>query len=196
MKKQLLVIHGAESFDSYEGYLEYLRTATQSLEGMKRNGWKDGLPAVLPEYDVYRPAMPCQQNAKYSEWKIWFDKILPLLDDGVALVGHSTGGIFLAQYLSENKSPRAIRSTHLIAAPAAAAHGSSMADFHLPSSLKGLEEQGGMIYLYFSKDDPVIPFADSEVYAKLLPAAKLRIFTDKGHFNGSTFPELITDIQN
>ncbi len=196
MKKQILVIHGATAFDSYEEYIEYLCAGEPKLERMQRNGWKDGLSQALPGHDVYLPDMPCKQNAKYTEWKIWFEKVLPLLDDGVVLVGHSMGSIFLARYLSENKSARKIGSVHLVAAPSARTELESLGDFILPASLDGLKDQAEKIYLYFSTDDPVVPFVQSEDYTRLLSNAILRTFTDRGHFNGPSFPELVADIIN
>ena len=53
-------------------------------------------------YEVLIPQMPNSQNARYSEWKILFEKIISILDDEIILIGHSLGGIFLVKYFSEN----------------------------------------------------------------------------------------------
>lgn len=117
-KKQLLVIHGGDAFETYDDYLKYLKTREISLERLKSNGWKKNLSDILgEEYDVLLPQMPNSQNARYLEWKIWFERLIPLLNETVVLVGHSLGGIFLAKYLSENDFPKQVKATFLIAAP-------------------------------------------------------------------------------
>ncbi|MDR0860064.1 MAG: alpha/beta hydrolase [Candidatus Peribacteria bacterium] len=50
------------------------------------------------------------------------------------------------------------------------------------------------IFLYYSKDDPVVPSAQTEKLAELLPSAKLFTFSDRGHFSQSDFPELLANI--
>ncbi len=60
--------------------------------------------------------MPNKTNAQFEEWKIWFEKFIPFLNDGVILVGHSLGGVFLAKYLSENKFPKKIGGVFLVSA--------------------------------------------------------------------------------
>jgi len=104
MKKQIVIIHGAESFKTYEDYLFSLRNEEISLENLKlHKRWRDTLALELGDgYEVLTPRMPNSTDARYKEWKIWFDKITEFIDDEVVLVGHSMGGIFLAKYLSEN----------------------------------------------------------------------------------------------
>jgi predicted alpha/beta-fold hydrolase len=47
--------------------------------------------------------MPNKLNARYHEWKIFFEGILSKLDreDEITLVGGSLGGCFLLKYFSE-----------------------------------------------------------------------------------------------
>ena len=60
--------------------------------------------------------MPNLINAKYNEWEIIFNKLVPFLNDTIIFIGHSLGGV-LAKYLSENKFPKKILATFLICAP-------------------------------------------------------------------------------
>jgi predicted alpha/beta hydrolase family esterase len=165
-----------------------------------RGGWKDSLQKALGgRYEVILPRMPNSLNARYAEWKIMFCKLVPFLKGRPILVGHSLGGIFLAKYLAENRFPRKVRATFLVAAP----HGNdrgrktnrSLVDFILPRSLARFREQGGKIFIYHSKDDSQVPFTHLEKYRRNLPDATTRIFGNRGHFSQEKLPELVKDIR-
>lgn len=199
MKKQVAVIHGGHTFDTYEAYFSYLENyQIESLDYFRKGGWKEGLQEALGEdFDVLVPSMPSKQNAKYAEWEIWFRKILPYLEDGMVLVGHSLGGTFLTKYLAENTFPKKIAATCLIAAPfRVEPPEKTLADFVLPHDLSRVADQGGKIFLYYSTDDPVVPFATLEQYTGTLPNATARVFDDRGHFLQDEFPELAADIRS
>ena len=172
MKTQIVVIHGGDSFDTYEEYLAFLKEFEVDLESLRKKKWKDSLQKELgADFDVIALKMPNAFNARYAEWKLWFEKYIPLLDDEVILLGHSQGGIFLAKYLSENKLPKKIKAVLLVSAPYDYEGRVGVSDFHLAASLSQLEEQTKNIYLYHSKDDDVCPFADFEKYKNDLPTA-------------------------
>lgn len=198
--KQLVFIHGGQTYASYETYLDALKAydyAPPDKDEPKR--WKHALATELEAegWEVLMPSMPSGGNAKYAEWKIWFDKVVPYLKDGVVLVGHSLGGIFLAKYLSEEKLPVRVSATFIVAAPFENTEpDESLADFILPASLAGLAEQGGKVFLYHSEDDDVVPFGELAKYRVQLPEVVVRAFSDRGHFLGSDLPELMTDIHS
>lgn len=194
--RQVLVIHGGESFDTYEDYIAWLKSQEVSLFPEERKSWKKGLQEALGEgYEVALLRMPSAQNAKYSEWKLWFDKHVPLMADEIILVGHSLGGVFLAKYLSEVTLPKKVRGVFLIAAPYGNGPDYSLADFKLPASLDALWEQCANVVLYHSTDDPVVPFSDLKAYQVQLPYARASIYGDRGHFLDESFPELVADIK-
>lgn len=194
MKKQIILIHGGDSFKTYDEYIDSLKNWEISIEKFRpRHDWKTTLQEALGDsFDVFAPQMPNKFNAKYLEWKIWFERMFPFLNDDIILVGHSLGAMFLAKYLSENDFPKMIKALHLVAPP----HNQTaeIADFRLPKSLDKVAEQSSKIFLYHSKDDPVVPFAELAEFQKQLPFAKAQIFNDRGHFNQDKFPELISDI--
>lgn len=197
MKKQILIIHGGHSFDSYEGYLDFLKKYEINFEKIKTKGWKDTLGERLgTNFEVIFPRMPNAMNAKYREYKIFFEKLIPFLENEVILIGHSLGGIFLAKYLSENNFPKRILATFLIAAPFDAESAEyTLGDFALPESLNKFQTQSERIFLYHSKDDDVVPFSDLGKYQKALPMAEVIIFENRKHFNQSEFPEIIEAIK-
>lgn len=197
MARQIVVIHGGDAFNTYEEYLNDLKAKKLSLDRIRYVDWKGRLHQTLgPEYDVLRPQMPNKQNARYVEWKIIFEKLVPLLDDTVVLIGHSLGGIFLAKYLAENTYPKKIRATFLVAAPFNEPIHNPYVDFNLEGSLDGFASQAGDLFIYHSKDDPVVPYESAAAYMNALPGATLRPFNDRQHFNQSDFPEIVADIRS
>lgn len=197
MKKQIVVIGGGDIFKTYKEYISYLKNKRLDLNKLKIKGWKENLSGDLgSNFEVLAMRMPNTANAKFVEWKIMFDKLLPFLKNNVILLGHSLGGIFLVKYLSENKFPKKIKATFLVSAPFDEKdRGYSLGDFKLPKNLDKLRQQGGKIFLYHSKDDKVVPFADVGKYKNALPEAKISIFKNRGHFDQAKFPELVKDIK-
>jgi len=193
MKKQIIIIHGGDAFDAYENYLDYLKNRQIDFEKYRNHtrDWKATLNDELGrDFEVILPAMPNKQNAKYLEWKIWFEKFISYFEAEVVLIGHSLGGMFLAKYLSENKFSKKIRALFLVAAPYV--YG---ADFILPKDLSKISGQSQKIFIYHSKDDSIVPFDDFTKYQDNLKNAAARVFEDKGHFNQEKFPELVEDIK-
>lgn len=189
-------------FPTYEEYLAYLKNfKIESLDFFRgKKGWKTTLQETLgDEYEVLLPRMPNGSNAKYLEWKIWFEKLIPFLEDGTILVGHSLGALFLAKYLAEEIFPKKITATFLVAAPYDTDGDRPLTEFVLPDSLRRFEEQGGKIFLYQSTDDPLVQFSELAKYQRALPHAQVRALEGRGHFldkDHPIFPELVADIQS
>ncbi|MCX6766922.1 MAG: alpha/beta hydrolase [Candidatus Moranbacteria bacterium] len=198
MKKQVVVIHGGHAFKAYGEFLNYLKNKKINTEYfLYKKGWKNELAIRLGKnYEVLLPQMPNKQNAKYKEWKIWFERMVPFLRDGVVLIGHSMGGIFLAKYLSENKLSKRINTLVLVSAPCKKTNRIKFVrEFRLKGNLQKVWEQCRNIHIFHSVDDPVVPVAEADEYKKAWPKAKLHLFTDRGHFNQETFPELAEEIK-
>jgi predicted alpha/beta hydrolase family esterase len=194
MKQQIVVIHGGTTFTFYEDYISSLQNREINIDRMRpHEDWKDTLLKKLGQnFDVLSPQMPSKTNARYKEWIIWFERVIPFIKKNVILIGHSLGGIFLAKYLSENTFPVKIKATILVAAPFDDEDsGETLSDFKLPPTLKKFTAQGGEICLIQSKDDPVVLFGEIVKYKKALPEAKTMIFENKEHFSQESFPELI-----
>jgi len=78
--QQIIIIHGGESFTKHEDYISFLENHPLDIRPEKAISWRSEIQSRLPEYHVLKPNMPCKQNAKYTEWEIWFKKILPQLE--------------------------------------------------------------------------------------------------------------------
>jgi len=198
-KTQIFLIHGGETFRNRKDYLKYLRTRPVAL--LNKPGWaREYLDKELgKQFEIVRPRMPLRENAKYEDWKIYFERFIPLLEDNIIFIGNSLGGIFLAKYLSENKFPKKILATYLTCPP----FDDSMPfdhltnRFKLKSDLSLLEKNSPNLYLMFSKDDPVVPVAHAEKYRAKLKNAKIIVYKSKnGHFQVSKFPEIVKMIKN
>jgi len=199
MKKQIVIIHGGDAFPSYEEYISFLKNFQIDINKYhsERIGWKRNLGKELSEdYEVILPDMPNKTNAKYIEWKIWFEKLIPYFNPEIILIGHSMGGVFLVKYLAEEKFPKKILAVFLVAAPYDMDEGRPLVEFIPPHSIGQLENQTRKIFLYYSKDDSLVNFIEFEKYQKILKSAVSRVFTDRGHFNQEHLPELIEDIKN
>jgi len=116
-KTQILFIHGGMTFKNKKDYLKFLKTREISVDKkIKWNG--EYLDKKLgKDFQIIRPRMPLQDNSKYEEWKIHFEKHFPYLRNNIILIGESLGAIFLVKYLSENRFPKKILSTYLVGAP-------------------------------------------------------------------------------
>ena len=198
-KQQVVLIHGGEAWASREEYLQYLQQYEiddPNLELEPPKKWKNSLAENLGEdFLLILPRMPSAQNARYEEWKLWFEKYIPFLRDGVILIGNSLGGIFLAKYLSENIFPRKIKSLHLLAAPfgdRSCLKGTTFVFRDFPGKLPVQVEN---THLYHSRDDSIVDFGDFLAYAEALPQAEKHIFENYDHFFIEDFPELERQIK-
>ena len=117
--QQVIAIHGATTFANYDEYLHSLATKPVYVERLvSKPMWRDLLQQNLgDDFQVLLPSMPNKTNARYSEWKLWFDNVSSVITNDCILIGHSMGAVFLAKYLSENKFAHRIKATILIATP-------------------------------------------------------------------------------
>ncbi|NTW61944.1 alpha/beta fold hydrolase [Candidatus Saccharibacteria bacterium] len=198
MTQQVIAIHGGVTFSSYKKYIDGLKSIVLEREKLKyKREWKDYITEDLGgKYEVLLPRMPNPVNAKYIEWSMWFEKVIPLLKNNSILIGHSLGGVFLAKYLSQNVLPKKIKALILIAAPFKELESEELASFCLPKSLTKLSKQVKNIILFQSEDDEVVPLDHVYMYNKELPNSKVVLFKDKGHFKQEHFPELVDIIKN
>ena len=190
--RQVIVIHGGTTFSEYSRYLAFLATKPLTIDRFTYSPtWKERLQDELgSNYQVLLPAMPNKTNARYSEWKIWFEHLTSIFADDCILVGHSLGAIFLAKYLSENTVPVTVAATILIAAPHSSETNEDLTDFKIESLTNQLTEQAGRLVFFNGFDDPVIALSELELYQKAIPLAECNIVSAPDHFVRAEFPEL------
>ncbi len=198
-KIKVFIIHGGMTFKTQRDYLKYLKNRPVSVE--EKISWRDEYlkKSLGNRFKIIKPRMPLQDNAKYNEWKIHFERFFSQLEGDIILIGISLGGIFLAKYLSENKFPTKILSTYLICPPfdGSLPNETLAGGFKLKSDLSLFEKNSKNIYLLFSKDDDVVPVSHAEKYRKKLPGAHVIIYKSKnGHFLIEKFPEIVRMIKS
>jgi hypothetical protein len=198
-KTQIFVIHGGMTFKNKKDYIDWLKNRTVSVE--KKERWSDGYleKKLGKEFDIIRPRMPLQDDAKYTDWKIFFERYFPYFRNDIILIGSSLGGIFLAKYLSENKFPKKIKATFMICPPYDnTVEGEDLVGgFKLGSDFSLIEKNSKKTYLMFSKDDPSVPVFHAEKYRKKLKDSEIIIYESKnGHFKISEFPEIVKIIKS
>lgn len=211
-KQQVIIVGGGETFDTREDYLSWLEnqmTFEPFRYATRKKNWKENLQADLngwfgSKYEVAYLSMPNKLDAKYDAWKIYFDRIIPHLRDGVILVGHSLGGLFLSKYLGESKDfPVKVSAVCLISTPLSC---------YSSSTGRGFNNEGfggfsielerycqsdcdfGECHVFHSVDDTVVPLKDS-VYQNCTNFTP-HTFSDRGHFiHDEHFPELVSVIK-
>ena len=116
-KTQILLIHGGSTFKNRADFLVNLKGWEVTLD--KNVRWsREYLDKKLGgDFEIIRPRMPLADDARYEEWKVYFEKHLPFIWQNVILNGSSLCGIFLAKYLSENIFPKKILASDLVGAP-------------------------------------------------------------------------------
>lgn len=198
-KTQILYIHGGTTFKNKKDYLTFLKTRKISIDKKKRWAQEYLDKELGKKFEIIRPRMPLAENALYEDWKIYFERHIPLLKDNVILIGGSLGGIFLAQYLSENKFPKKILSTYLVGAPFddTCTGEDLVGGFELKKDLSLFEKNSKNLTLLFSRDDDAVPVEHAEKYRNKLKNAKIILYKSKnGHFKISKFPEIVKMIKN
>jgi predicted alpha/beta hydrolase family esterase len=197
-KTQILTIHGGMTFKNDKDYLHYLKT--KNVSTAKRVYWAVGYleKSLGRNFEVISPRMPQQDDAKYRDWKILFERYLALLKNNFILIGSSLGGIFLAKYLSENKLPKKALSVYLVCPPFDDDLPTEdlVGGFKLKGDLALIEKNCKNLYLLFSKDDDIVPVSHAEKYRKKLKNPHIVIYKSKnGHFNITKFPEIVRMIK-
>jgi uncharacterized protein len=200
MKKQIVIIHGGNVLNAKDDFLVYLKNKKAVKEDFKtKKSWKDDFEKKLEnEFEIFAPKMPNKENAKYAEWKVLFEKLVPFLNNDVTLIGHSLGGLFLVKYLSESLFPKKIKALILVSAPYTGKGNKYNfdTDFLFNGNFKKITNQAKKIFIFHSKDDKVVPFSDFEIYKENLPNASSTFFNGRGHFNTEKFPELIKIVRS
>lgn len=202
-KQQVFYIHGGGAYTNYDAFLHDLETMEpRDLPWSEsKNKWTHTFAEDLgPSFEVFMPMMPNKWNAKYEEWKLWFERHFEYIHENIILVGVSLGAMFFVRYLSENQPPFSIKHVFLLAGAYENIDVGKLKEdggdfFANVADIPKISEKVRGITIMHSKDDFVVSYEHALKYKDALPGAELVTFEDKTHFLVPEFPELLTAIR-
>jgi predicted alpha/beta hydrolase family esterase len=223
-KHQIIIVDGGNSFQNDLDALKWLIECDWDVME-KRPSWKKWLAEGLSDhFETIRIEMPNTMNAKYGEWKVWFEKYFSHIHGAehhasakttleriaekkehekevkkLVLVGHSLGAIFLMKYLSESGFPRGVDALHLVSPVLdnqGLNDGESVGSFAFShAGLPHLHKAIPHIHIWGSTDDRIVPYDHAVRYHIATIGSVLHTFHDRGHFiNQAHFVELFEEI--
>ena len=162
--------------------------------------WDSKLVASLraelgPDYDVRYPRMPDEADPSYARWTAALEQELALLADGAIVVGHSVGGTFLIRSLAEHAPERPLGAIILIAAPFVGDGGWQTTEWQ-PQHARGEQLPAGVpIHLFHGLADTTVPVSHAELYAQMIPQARLHRLADRDHQLNNDLSEVAAAIR-
>jgi uncharacterized protein len=147
------------------------------------------------DYRVIAPEMPDADNPRYQPWRDRIEQELEAIDEDVLLIGHSLGGSVLLQYLAEGSHLKPVPGLFLLSVPNWGPDGWAYDEFAVPNDV-GSRLLASRIFLYHSRDDPVVPFAHLGYYQEHLPRATARPLDGSEHSFVAGLPMLVDDIKS
>lgn len=207
MKQQFLYISWWVPKENYNSYYDFLHSLEYKPFEEKFLSWNKTFGERLWEdWEYLRAPFRERKYADYTEWKIMFEKVIPFIKQDICIGAGSLWVSFILKYIWENDGifhPETKQKIHIkkifFIAPAIA----DTADEVLWSFAVDLEQVYTKIqrwckeiYIYHSKDDPVVPFEQWLALNNYFPEAVFREFDDRGHFYKELrFPELEADLK-
>lgn len=181
MKQKIFFVHSAGPQGRHEGSSDLVAWLKKELGS---------------GYDVIHPKMPHPKTPDYGPWKTKLKKELAKLKGEMMFVGHSLGGSVLLKHLAEEPFATPISGIFLVAAPFWGGDKNwKYEPFILPKDFAKRIPRIPKLFLYHSKNDPIVPFAHQALYAEQLPDATIRRLNGDVHDFSQGLPELAADIR-
>lgn len=196
-----IFIHGGESFSHEKEYEKFISQTLVEwnleafVEQEPKKKWKTELAKKLTTSGnrVYMPNFPNSMNAKYDEWKVFFENWIQKVEivGNIIFIGNSLGGCFLLKYFWEESiqiATNKIHSIHLVASCLSAG------DFREGENYYFLKKMVGNVYIWHAEDDMVVPISEAKKLSEILSHGQKILFPKEkgyGHFHGiERFEEL------
>lgn len=198
--QQIVFIHGGTAFNSYDRFLDNLKTKTVYKDRLTYQPmWFHLLDKTLASSaEVLLPSMPNKQNASFKEWSIWFDRLQDVIEKDAILIGHSLGAIFLAKYLAGNELKKPAKAIMMLAGPYNDESIEDLGGFTIEPSdgLENIYKSTKDVVLVHAPNDPVVNIDEQHRYQKVLPMAEYVQLDGPDHFMRPEFPEMVELIQS
>lgn len=148
-----------------------------------------------PGYEIRYPRMPNEGDPSFPAWRTALEAALDALQAGAVVVGHSIGGTILIHTLGERTPNAALGAIVLIATPFIGPGGWPGEDIEPRSDLGARLPRGVPVALYHGERDDTVPVAHVELYARVIPQARVRRLPNRDHQLGNDLSEVASDIR-
>ena len=196
--KNAIIVHGKSSKKSYYNPDFKPNSSMHWIPWLQKQ-------LMLKEIETQTPTMINDWCPDYKVWKEIFER--QKINENTLLIGHSCGGGFLVQWLSENKDVK-VGHVFLVApafgdrynpeTPYESPLKNGFFDFDIDENLLIRVKS---LTLFNSDNDSVRVNTALEMIKNKLPKAEYKLFSGYGHFCGTveqaadTFPELFECIE-
>jgi predicted alpha/beta hydrolase family esterase len=162
--------------------------------------WDDKLVDSLTRelgdaFAIRYPRMPDEDDPSYARWAPAILEAIATLDDSAVVVGHSVGGTLLIRALAEQPSNQRLGAILLVAAPFLGDGGWRDDDFEMPSDLGARLPDGVPVHLFHGLEDETVPPAHADLYARVIPQARVHRLPGRDHQLGNDLAEVATVIR-
>lgn len=148
------------------------------------------------DYEFHHPIMPRPEAPDYAAWKPALKQALGSIQDDPIFIGHSLGGSVLLKYLAEEQPVDAIKALCLVSAPMWSGDENWQHEaFNLPPDFPASLPSVKHVFIYHSKNDPIVDVSHASMYAEKMPQAKVYILDGGEHVYSKGLLRLVTDIQ-
>ena len=151
-------------------------------------------------YEVRYPRMPDEDDPSYARWSAAIRRELASMADGgdgadgAVVIGHSVGGTILVHALAEHPPERRLGGIVLIAAPFVGPGGWPGDGFEPPDDLGARLPRGVPVHVFHGLDDETAPPSHADLYARVLPQARVHRLPGRDHQLNDDLTEVATAI--
>lgn len=157
--------------------------------------WDDKLVASLRRelgdgYEIRYPRMPDEDEPSYAKWSEAIGREAGEMGDGAILIGHSIGGTIAIQAMAERRLTGRLDAIILVAAPFVGKGGWPGDDFEFADNLGARLPAGVPVHIFHGSADDTAPPAHADIYARVIPQAKLHRLSGRDHQLGNDLSEV------
>lgn len=162
--------------------------------------WDNKLVASLQnalgaDYHIRYPRMPGEENPTYAAWKPAIERELASLTDGAILVGHSIGGTVLINTIADLTLSQSLGAIVLLSAPFIGEDGWPSDEITPRADLGGRLPADVPVLLFHGDADDEIPTAHVDLYATVIPQARLQKLAGRDHQLGNDLTEVAAAVR-